>query len=34
MIGKEGKGKQKRLKKENKGKQNWLGKNVKENRSD
>ena len=27
MIGKEGKGKQKRLKKENKGKQKWLGKN-------
>ena len=26
MIGKEGKGKQKRLKKENKGKQKWLGK--------
>ena len=34
MIGKEVKGKQKRLKKENKGKQNWLGKKVKENRSD
>ena len=34
MIGKESKGKQKRLKKENKGKQKWLGKNVKENRND
>ena len=34
MIGKESKGKQKRLKKENKGKQKWLGKKVKDNRND
>ena len=34
MIGKEGKGKQKRLKKESKRKQKWLGKKVNENGND